>query len=103
MISVGGAHLLGIKMYALILAGGYGTRLARDLETHGTEYPHLVGLPKPLLPVAGLPLISHWVNMLEACSKVTCVCVVVSDIIHVASGRWIVLLSNVRLIMHMHK
>lgn len=68
-------------MKALILAAGYGTRLTRDLELCAVEYSHLKGLPKPLLPVAGLPLISHWVNQLHVCSEVSCIYVVVSDMI----------------------
>ena len=56
-------------MKVLILAGGYGTRLARDLENHADAYPHLVGVAKPLLPVAGQPLISHWMDMLRQCPQ----------------------------------
>ncbi len=56
-------------MKVLILAGGYGTRLARDLEKHADAYPHLVGVAKPLLPVAGKPLISHWMDMLRQCPQ----------------------------------
>ncbi len=56
-------------MKVLILAGGYGTRLARDLEKHTDEYPHLMGVAKPLLPVAGQPLISHWVDMIKHCQQ----------------------------------
>lgn len=52
-------------MKALILAAGYGTRLARDLAT-SNEYSHLIGCPKPLLPVAGKPLISCWMEILLA-------------------------------------
>lgn len=52
-------------MKVLILAGGYGTRFARDLET-SNEYSYLIGCPKPLLPVAGKPLISHWMEILSA-------------------------------------
>ena len=66
-------------MKALILAAGYGTRLARDLEAcPGGEHAELVGVPKPLLPVAGRPLISHWVHMLQGCAEVTGIYIVVS-------------------------
>lgn len=56
-------------MKVLVLAGGYGTRLARDLEAEGAlgQYAHLRGVPKPLLPVGGIPLISHWLTLLRAC------------------------------------
>lgn len=51
-------------MKVFILAGGYGTRLARDLATSG-EYSYLIDYPKPLLPVAGKPLISYWLETLS--------------------------------------
>jgi len=44
-------------MKVFILAGGYGTRLARDLEK-SEEYCYLIGCPKPLLPIAGKLLIT---------------------------------------------
>ena len=56
-------------MKVLILASGYGTRFARDLEPHKDKYPHLVGVAKPLLPVAGQPLISHWMDILQSCDQ----------------------------------
>ena len=56
-------------MKVLILAAGYGTRFARDLEPHKEEYPHLVGVAKPLLPVVGKPLISHWIDILKSCDQ----------------------------------
>ena len=56
-------------MKVLILAAGYGTRFARDLESHKDEYPNLVGVAKPLLPVSGQPLISHWIDTLRSCDQ----------------------------------
>lgn len=55
-------------MKVLILAAGYGTRLARDLERTG-ECPELKGVPKPLLPIAGRPLISHWMEIIRSCPR----------------------------------
>lgn len=54
-------------MKVLILAGGYGTRLQRDLDSEqGQQYrAQLQGLPKALVPVHGMPLISHWVEVLS--------------------------------------
>jgi NDP-sugar pyrophosphorylase family protein len=50
-------------MKVLILAAGYGTRLEKDLEK--TEsHKDLIGIPKPLLPIAGSPLISHWMRII---------------------------------------
>ena len=68
-------------MKVLILAAGYGTRMTRDLEASG-QLPHLVGVPKPLLPVAGKPLISHWMDLLQSCAEIQEVYVVVSDAKH---------------------
>lgn len=55
-------------MKVLILAAGYGTRLERDIKESG-DYKELQGVPKPLLPVRGKPVISHWVDMLSACPE----------------------------------
>ncbi|KAM4626116.1 glucose-1-phosphate adenylyltransferase-like isoform 2-T2 [Discoglossus pictus] len=59
-------------MKAVILAAGYGTRLLRDLQndTQG-RFRHLIGLPKPLLPIGRLPLISYWVEALRARNDVS--------------------------------
>jgi len=65
-------------MKALILAAGYGTRLSRDLEKDVRKYSHLVGLPKPLLPIADVPLITHWVRILNRCNKISGIAIVVS-------------------------
>lgn len=53
-------------MKVLILGAGYGTRLARDLDKT-TDYAELKGVPKPLLPIAGKPLISHWMDIINNC------------------------------------
>jgi NDP-sugar pyrophosphorylase family protein len=42
-------------MDVLILAAGYGTRLARDIaEDTSGRYAHLAEVPKPLLPIGAL-------------------------------------------------
>ena len=53
-------------MKVLILAAGYGTRLAKDLEQTG-QFPELKGVPKPLLPIASRPLVSHWMDIIQHC------------------------------------
>ncbi|XP_035666444.1 glucose-1-phosphate adenylyltransferase-like isoform X1 [Branchiostoma floridae] len=53
------------EMKVLFLAAGYGTRLERDvLADQSGKYDHLRGIPKPLVPVGGRPLISHWMDIL---------------------------------------
>jgi len=53
----------------IILAAGYGTRLEREInqDTSG-KFFHLKGVPKPLLPVGGKPLIDYWIDDLKKCS-----------------------------------
>ncbi len=42
-------------MRALVLAAGYGTRLEKDLRSDSSgRFSHLLGLPKPLLPIGSL-------------------------------------------------
>ena len=68
-------------MDVLFLAAGYGTRLAKDLnETE--QYKELRGVPKPLLPVSGLPLISHWMHMIKECPSLKNVYLIVSILIN---------------------
>ncbi|XP_071522464.1 glucose-1-phosphate adenylyltransferase-like isoform X1 [Panulirus ornatus] len=67
-------------MRAVILAAGYGTRLEQDLrsDTSG-QYTHLIGIPKPLLPIGQSPLITHWVRDFEQTPEITSVIIVVND------------------------
>ncbi|XP_050724705.1 uncharacterized protein LOC127002685 isoform X4 [Eriocheir sinensis] len=68
-------------MRAVFLAAGYGTRLDRDLQDDESgQYSHLVGTPKPLLPVGGLPLVTHWIRAFDQVPKITSVVVVVNDL-----------------------
>ena len=48
-------------MKVLILGAGYGTRLQRDI-LKDPQYHHLKDVAKPLLPIAGRPLINHWIQ-----------------------------------------
>uniref|UniRef100_A0A3B5MAB7 MobA-like NTP transferase domain-containing protein n=1 Tax=Xiphophorus couchianus TaxID=32473 RepID=A0A3B5MAB7_9TELE len=65
-------------MKAVILAAGYGTRLQRDVSSDRSgRFAHLVGVPKPLLPVGRSPLISRWVRALTRSGTVDGIYVVV--------------------------
>ncbi|CAH2306542.1 mannose-1-phosphate guanyltransferase-like [Pelobates cultripes] len=88
----------GVKMKAVILAAGYGTRLLRDLHTHKNEqFRHLIGIPKPLLPIGECPLISYWVDALEA-TEISEVIVVTNDYYHNNFKEWAQKYKSVTLI-----
>jgi NDP-sugar pyrophosphorylase family protein len=70
-------------MKALVLAAGYGTRLERDLKADSSgKYAHLQGVPKPLMPIGGKPLISRWMECLQSEDSINEVFVVVSPFPH---------------------
>jgi glucose-1-phosphate thymidylyltransferase len=48
-------------MQAIILAGGYGTRL----------YPLTINAPKPMLPVAGRPMIEYLIEKITNREEIT--------------------------------
>ena len=56
------------EMKVVILAAGFGTRLQRDIM-ESRDHKELLNKPKPLLPVSGKPVISHWMEMLDACPE----------------------------------
>lgn len=63
-------------------------RLERDLRNDKSgQYSHLVGTPKPLLPVGGIPLITHWIRAFDQVPKITSVVVVVNDL---HKPQWVV-------------
>lgn len=62
----------------LFLGAGYGTliliqgtRLQRDLATADQKYASLKGIAKALLPLARIPLISHWINSMTLQLNIT--------------------------------
>jgi len=58
-------------MKAIILAAGFGTRLEKDiLDDPSGEYDHLVGVPKPLLPVGGKLLIGYLLEEINKCERI---------------------------------
>jgi NDP-sugar pyrophosphorylase family protein len=51
----------------------YGTRLERDIRdssSDGGKFAHLLGVPKPLVPIADQPLLSRWMKLLRAAGVV---------------------------------
>ena len=65
-------------MKALILGAGFGTRLERDLKSpDGEFYSHLIGVPKPLLPIGKYPLATHWLLTMSEIRNVEDIYVVV--------------------------
>ena len=54
---------------AIILAAGYGSRISRDLHAD-RQFSHLASTPKPLLPLCGKPLLSHWLPHLHSINNV---------------------------------
>ncbi|XP_068099978.1 uncharacterized protein [Hyperolius riggenbachi] len=76
-------------MKVVILAAGYGTRLLRDLQAAKQDtYAKLVGVPKPLLPIGQLPLISYWVEALKARKEIQNIFVVTNDFYYGKFKEW---------------
>jgi len=51
-------------MKVIVLGGGYGTRLVRDIQSDKEgNFKQLVNVPKALLPVGDIPLLTHWVKV----------------------------------------
>ncbi|KAJ3292628.1 hypothetical protein HDU79_001234 [Rhizoclosmatium sp. JEL0117] len=54
------------KVAVLFLAAGYGTRLQRDIQADTSgRFEAQKGVAKALLPLLGVPLISHWLKQLD--------------------------------------
>jgi NDP-sugar pyrophosphorylase family protein len=85
-------------MKALILAGGYGTRLEKEIkDDRSGKYFSLSGVPKPLLPVGEVPLISRWMRQLEQ-AEVTDVTVVTNARYFDLFKKWSVDFKYVKLL-----
>ena len=75
-------------MKVLILAAGFGTRLERDIQEND-KFKELQGIPKPLLPVSGKPVISHWLDILTECTETSeQVYVIVNDANRALFEKW---------------
>lgn len=79
-----------MSINAVILAAGYGTRLEKDLKNDESgQYSHLIGTPKPLLPIGHLPLISHWIETFETVPAIKKVTVVINDLHKPRYEEWV--------------
>jgi NDP-sugar pyrophosphorylase family protein len=59
-------------MKFLVLAAGYGTRLEQGIKEEASgRYRSLIGVPKPLIPLANKPLISYWLELVESSGRLT--------------------------------
>jgi NDP-sugar pyrophosphorylase family protein len=66
------------EMKAIILGAGYGTRMERDLRSDDMgQYQHLIGVPKPLLPIGTGQLISYWAKSIGTLPDIDTIYVVV--------------------------
>ena len=81
-------------MKCLLLCAGYGTRFAADLES-SPHHAHLRGIPKPLLPVGGRELLTHWMEIVLREDDGTgiplfdSVCVVTNGLYHDQFKQWV--------------
>lgn len=66
-------------MHAIILAAGYATRL----------YPLTENKPKPLLSVAGKPMIEHIIKKLEQIGNISKICIVTNDKFEGHFRKWL--------------
>ncbi|CAL4122223.1 unnamed protein product, partial [Meganyctiphanes norvegica] len=79
-----------MSINAVILAAGYGTRLERDLKNDESgQYSHLIGTPKPLLPIGHLPLISHWIESFVIVPDIKKITVVINDLHKPRYEEWV--------------
>lgn len=83
----------------LVLAAGYGTRLAKDIASDSTgKYEHLAHLPKPLLPIGDVPLLSRWMRIFSSCVHVGQVYIVINELFRPLFEKWAKDFSNVHLV-----
>lgn len=75
------------RVGVIVLAAGYGTRLARDMATD-KAFVHMKSTPKPLLPVGGKVLLDHWVSALEGIATLAQIVVVTNGAHHGLYSGW---------------
>lgn len=73
---------------AVILAGGYGTRLSKDIVADPTQsFASLLTRPKALLPVQEVPLLDHWMQRFSA-AGIRDVFIVTNGLFHLHLTEW---------------
>ena len=66
------------RIGVVLLAAGYGSRLARDISAT-PSFSELSNTPKPLLPLGGRVLLSHWVHTFNIVQNLASIVVVTND------------------------
>jgi glucuronokinase len=78
----------GQSFTAVILAAGYGTRLAKDIVADPSQsFVSLLTKPKALLPVQGVPLLDHWLQRFRA-AGIRDVFIVTNGLFHLQLTEW---------------
>ncbi|GAB5366379.1 hypothetical protein AAMO2058_001138600 [Amorphochlora amoebiformis] len=76
----------------VVLAAGYGSRLHKDIIADDSgQFIHLLGQPKALLPVAGVPLLSHWMyhfRQAKGLVELSRVYVVTNEVMYPKFVKW---------------
>jgi glucose-1-phosphate thymidylyltransferase len=72
------------EISVVILAAGYGTRIAADLE----RLPHLKGRPKALLPVAGKPILEWLLDSIKDLKEIKDITIVTNEGYFEAFHSW---------------
>ncbi|XP_076812554.1 uncharacterized protein LOC143459338 [Clavelina lepadiformis] len=76
-------------MKVVILAGGFGTRLARDIRNDASgKYKELLHLPKSLLPIGPKPLLSHWMKLFQESDDIEHVHIQTNDHFYEQFMKW---------------
>ena len=69
------------KFSVIFLAGGYGTRLVRDIDQcDDPDWEYVKYCPKALIKLSGIPLLTHWITILSSQSdNIHKICLVTND------------------------
>lgn len=78
------------KFSVIFLAGGYGTRLMKDLvDNDDHDWDYVKNYPKALIKLAGTPLLTHWIAILGPQSdNINKICLVTNDKFYQQFVEW---------------